>query len=247
VTSSLRERGIRAVVLDIEGTTTPMAFVHEVLFPYARTHLAGFLRDPAHADLLQELTGKFAAEHSAEPDEVKAPPWQQDTPDELLNSVIVYAGWLMDRDRKSPGLKTLQGHIWDVGYRAGQLRGAVFADVPTALKRWHEDGLTIAIYSSGSVLAQRLIFSMTDEGDLTPFISHYFDTAVGPKRSPDSYTRIAAELQQEPAGILFISDVAEELDAAHSAGWQVALAVRPDNFAPNPSGYDTVETFDSLR
>jgi enolase-phosphatase E1 len=247
VTSSLRDRGIRAVVLDIEGTTTPMAFVHEVLFAYARTHLAGFLRDPAHADLLQELARQFASEHHAEPDAVNAPPWQQDTPDERLNSVIVYAGWLMDRDRKSPALKTLQGHIWDVGYRAGQLRGAVFADVPAALKRWHADGLTLAIYSSGSVLAQRLIFSMTDDGDLTPFISHFFDTGVGPKRSPDSYGRIAAELKQEPAQILFISDVAEELDAAHAAGWQVALAVRPDHFAPNPSAYEQVESFDALR
>ena len=242
----LIERGIRAVVLDIEGTTTPMAFVHEVLFPYARTHLAGFLRDPAHAALLQELTAQFAAEHGAEPDAEKAPPWQQDTPDEQLNSVIVYAGWLMDRDRKSPALKTLQGHIWDVGYRAGQLRGAVFPDVPIALKRWHADGLILGIYSSGSVMAQRLIFSMTDEGDLTPFISHFFDTAVGPKRSTASYARIAAELTQEPAHILFISDVAEELDAARAAGWQVALAVRPDHFAPNPSGYEQVESFDAL-
>ena len=246
MTSSLRDRGIRAVVLDIEGTTTPIAFVHEVLFPYARTHLAGFLREPGHAGLLQELSALFAAEHSAEPEEVKPPPWQQDTPEDVLNSVIVYAGWLMDRDRKSPALKKLQGHIWDLGYRAGQLRGAVFPDVPAALKRWHEAGLILAIYSSGSALAQRLIFSMTDEGDLTPYISHFFDTAVGPKRSPHSYTRIAEAVQQEPATILFISDVAEELDAAHSAGWQVLLAVRPDAFAPNPSGYEVVETFDSL-
>jgi enolase-phosphatase E1 len=115
------------------------------------------------------------------------------------------------------------------------------------LKRWHADGLTLAIYSSGSVLAQRLIFSMTDDGDLTPFISHFFDTGVGPKRSPDSYGRIAAELKQEPAQVLFISDVAEELDAAHAAGWQVALAVRPDHFAPNPSAYEQVESFDALR
>ena len=234
------------MVLDIEGTTTPMAFVHEVLFPYARTHLAGFLRDPANDELLQELTRQFAAEHAAEPEAAKAPPWEQSTPEELLNSVIVYAGWLMDRDRKSPALKKLQGHIWDVGYRAGQLRGAVFPDIPAALKRWHEDGLVLAIYSSGSVLAQRLIFSMTDEGDLTPFISHFFDTAVGAKRAPESYARIAATLQLEPASILFISDVAEELDAAHSAGWQVALAVRPDHFAPNPSAYEQIESFDAF-
>ena len=246
MTSPLRDRGVRAVVLDIEGTTTPMSFVHEVLFPYARTHLAGFLREPAHADLVRELSAQFAAEHEAEPEAVRAPPWQDDTPENLLTSVTVYAGWLMDRDRKSPALKALQGHIWDIGYQAGQLRGAVFPDVPAAMKRWHADGLILAIYSSGSVRAQRLIFSMTDEGDLTPFITHFFDTAVGSKRTPESYTRIAAELPEDPPHILFISDVAAELDAAHAAGWQVALAVRPDHFAPNPSGYDQVETFDSL-
>jgi enolase-phosphatase E1 len=236
----------RAVVLDIEGTTTPMSFVHEVLFPYARTHLAGFLREPANAELVQELTSRFAAEHHAEPETEGAPPWRDDTPEALLNSVTVYAGWLMDRDRKSPALKTLQGHIWNMGYRAGHFRGAVFPDVAPALKRWHESGLTIAIYSSGSVLAQRLIFSMTDEGDLTPYITHFFDTAVGPKRSADSYRHIAEKLSLEPSEILFVSDVAEELNAARGAGWQVVLAVRPGHFAPNPSGYEEVQTFESL-
>jgi enolase-phosphatase E1 len=242
---SLRERGVRALVLDIEGTTTPMAFVHEVLFPYARTHLAGFLRDPEHASLFDELAPRFAAERTTEPADAGAPPWQDDTPDDRLNSVIVYAGWLMDLDRKSPALKALQGRIWEGGYRTGQIRGAVYPDVPVAMKRWHENGLAIAIYSSGSVLAQRLIFSMTDEGDLTRFISHFFDTGVGPKKSSESYTRIAGQLG-EPVHILFISDVAEELDAAKAAGFQVALAVRPDHFPPNPSGYDQVETFDDL-
>jgi enolase-phosphatase E1 len=234
------------VVLDIEGTTTPMSFVHEVLFPYARTHLAGFLRDPAHADLVKELTAQFAAEHHAEPEAVRAPAWDDSTPEGLLTSVTVYAGWLMDRDRKSPALKALQGHLWDIGYRAGQFRGAVFSDVPPAMKRWHAGGLVLCIYSSGSVLAQRLIFSMSDDGDLTPYISHFFDTAVGTKRSPDSYVRIAAELAMAPSEILFISDVAAELDAARAAGWQVVLAVRPDHFAPNPASYDEVQTFDAL-
>lgn len=246
MSSPLRDRGVRVVVLDIEGTTTPMSFVHDVLFPYARNHLEGFVRDPAHADLVHELAGRFATERLAEPEAVAAPPWQQDTRGDLLHSVVVYAGWLMDRDRKSPALKALQGHIWDIGYRAGQLRGAVFPDVPAALKRWHADGLTLAIYSSGSVQAQRLIFSMTDAGDLTPFITRYFDTAVGGKRSTNSYLRIAAELARDPSHILFISDVAAELDAARAAGWQVILAVRPDQCAPNRSGYDHIETFDTL-
>jgi enolase-phosphatase E1 len=240
---SLRDQNIRAVVLDIEGTTTPMAFVHEVLFPYARTHLAGFLRDPEHTPLFNEFAKAFAAERAAEPLDAGAPLWAGD---EVLNSVITYAGWLMDLDRKSPALKALQGKIWEGGYRTGQIRGAVYADVPVAMKRWHEAGLVVAIYSSGSVLAQRLIFSMTDEGDLTPYISHFFDTAVGPKKAADSYRAIASALGQDAEHILFVSDVAEELDAAREAGFQVTLAVRPDHFPPNPAGYDQVETFDSL-
>ena len=241
---SLRDQNVHAVVLDIEGTTTPMAFVHEVLFPYARTHLAGFLRDPAHADLFDELAPRFENERRAESSDAGAPDWNDE---DRLNSVTVYAGWLMDLDRKSPALKALQGKIWEGGYRSGQIRGAVYADVPVAMKRWHEAGLLVAIYSSGSVLAQRLIFSMTDEGDLTPYISHFFDTAVGPKKSADSYRAIASALAREPAHILFVSDVAEELDAAREAGFRVVLAVRPDHFPPNPAGYDTAETFDSLQ
>ena len=234
------------MVLDIEGTTTPMSFVHETLFSYAREHLDGFVRDPAHSELVRDLATQFANEHREEPEAVNAPIWRKDSQDESLASMIAYAGWLMDRDRKSPALKALQGHIWAIGYRAGDLRGAVFADVPHALERWHGAGLSIAIYSSGSVQAQRLIFSQTDAGDLTPFISYYFDTAVGPKGSASSYARIAETLKETPANILFISDVAAELDAAHMAGWRVALAVRPDHFAPNPSGYEQVESFDAL-
>ncbi len=247
MTASLRERGVRAVVLDIEGTTTPMAFVHEVLFSYARTHLEAFVRDPAHADLVQDLAKQFATEHGGEAEVMGAPPWRSGDNVERLDSVITYVLWLMDRDRKSPALKALQGYIWEIGYHAGQLRGATFADVPPALRRWRSDGLTLAIYSSGSVLAQQLIFSMTDDGDLTPLISHFFDTMVGPKRSSVSYTRMASALALDPAHILFLSDVAAELDAARAAGWQVILTVRPDHFAPNPGGYEQVQTFDALQ
>lgn len=235
------------MVLDIEGTTTPMAFVHEVLFAYARRHLEAFVLDPANTDLVSELAVQFATEHAAEAQVMGAGPWRSGTRDELLDSVITYALWLMDRDRKSPALKALQGYIWEIGYRAGQLHGATFADVPSALKRWHAAGLTLAIYSSGSVLAQRLIFSMTDDGDLTPLVSHFFDTMVGPKRSANSYARIASALALDPAHILFLSDVAAELEAARAAGWQVILTVRPDHFAPNPGAYEQVTTFDALQ
>ena len=235
------------MVLDIEGTTTPMAFVHGTLYSYARDHLGAFVRDPAHAELIATLAPQFAAEHHGEPASGFPPEWRAEPRTALLDSIEAYAMWLMDRDRKSTPLKTLQGRIWAIGYRAGLLRGAVFPDVAPALRRWHAAGLVLAVYSSGSVEAQRLIFSMTDEGDLTPLITYFFDTMVGPKRSADSYPRIASEMGIDAAHILFLSDVAAELEAALASGWQVILTVRPDHFAPNPGGFEQVTTFDALQ
>ena len=144
--------------------------------------------------------------------ETKAAPWGR------RFAIGPYVEWLMDRDRKSPGLKLLQGRIWEGGYRAGVLKGEVFSDVPPALQRWRDAGLDVAIYSSGSELAQRLIFGSTAYGDLTRFISRFFDTAVGAKGAPASYRRIAAELGRAPDRLLFISDVTTELDAASAGG-----------------------------
>ena len=137
-----------------------------------------------------------------------------------------YLTWLMDRDRKSPGLKELQGQIWEAGYQAGVLHGQVFPDVPAAIRRWRALGLAVAIYSSGSVLAQRRLFESTREGDLTPLFSGFFDTAVGAKVSAGSYTTIAARLNCAPRQVLFISDVTAELRAARDAGMQVLLSIR---------------------
>ena len=129
-----------------------------------------------------------------------------------------YARWLMRQDRKSPGLKLLQGLVWEGGYADGSLRGSVYPDVPPALSRWRDAGLAIAIYSSGSVLAQRLLFSTTTYGDLTIFIERYFDTGVGPKREAASYERIASTMALPPSELLFVSDVIAELEAARDAG-----------------------------
>jgi enolase-phosphatase E1 len=147
----------------------------------------------------------------------------------------------MDRDRKSTGLKALQGRIWEAGYRAGELKGKgeVYPDVRPALERWHAAGKTIAIFSSGSVQAQRNLFANTTAGDLSPFLSAYFDTTTGPKREARSYRQIAATLRQEPRDMLFISDVAAELDAARAAGMRTTLCVRePDPPIPNPQPPD---------
>jgi enolase-phosphatase E1 len=162
-------------------------------------------------------------------------------------AIARYVEWLMDRDRKSPGLKSLQGQIWETGYRTGRLRGEVFDDVPAAFARWTRGGIRLAIYSSGSVLAQRLLFESTNAGDLTPFVSAFFDTAVGAKASADSYRRISKEIQDAPERILFLSDVARELEAARAAACRVALCVRPGNRAEQISAdIPVVRSFDEV-
>lgn len=218
--------GIRVVLLDIEGTTTPVSFVYEVLFPYARRQLRPYVEanfaDDGVADAGRLLESEWVGDAPGAP----GPPTDADR-------LIAYAEWLMDRDRKSPGLKLLQGLIWQRGYEAGELRGVLFPDVAPAFEAWRRAGRRIAIYSSGSVLAQRLLFAFNDARDLTPFIDAFFDTAVGPKTAADSYRRIAAELGSPPGEILFVSDAPAELAAARAAGCAVVLSVRPGN---HPAG-----------
>jgi len=174
------------------------------------------------------------AEHAAE---TSPPP---------MASVAAYVRWLIDHDRKSTGLKSLQGKIWEEGYRAGDLRGEVYPDVPPALARWREQGKEIAIFSSGSVQAQRNLFATTPAGDLTRFIRAYFDTTTGPKTAVHSYRTIAAALQRSPSEMLFLSDVGAELDAALAAGMQTALCVRAPGSTPPPGGHQVIHAFDQL-
>lgn len=221
----------RAILLDIEGTTTPVDFVHQVLFPYARARVHDYLELHANDPGVRADIALLRAEHAAESPAPDLPPWNPES----------YVYWLMDRDRKSTGLKALQGRIWEDGYRAGELKGKgeVYPDVRPALERWHGAGKTIAIFSSGSVQAQRNLFANTTAGDLSPFLSGYFDTTTGPKRDANSYRTIAAALQKQPATILFVSDVAAELDAARAAGMRTALCMRePEAPVPFPDPID---------
>lgn len=237
---SLKDHAIRAILLDIEGTTTPVAFVSDVLFPFARTRLRAHLGNPEHAaavrDVMKLLRSEWDADVRARGD---LPEWRDEEPE----TAAAYLDWLMDRDVKSPALKLLQGHVWEEGYHSGELEGQVFPDVPPAFVRWHDASVAIAIYSSGSVLAQRLLFGATPHGDLTPLIAGFFDTRVGAKRWPDSYRRIAAELDRAPGEVLFVSDTAAELDAARSAGCQVLLAERPGNRAVRYAEADAIRSF----
>jgi enolase-phosphatase E1 len=152
----------------------------------------------------------------------------------------------MDRDRKSTGLKSLQGKVWEAGYRAGDLRSVVYPDVPPALERWRGQGIDAAIFSSGSVQAQRSLFANTAAGDLTRFIRAYFDTTTGSKTAPQSYARIAAALERSPSEVLFLSDIGAELDAALSAGMQTALCVRTQGSAPSAGAHPVIHAFDQV-
>lgn len=222
----------KGILLDIEGTTTPIAFVYDVLFPFARAH--------AHEHLDEEAQRELKAENEGDVRKgLTPPPWS--------SGALAYVHWLMDQDRKSTALKNLQGKIWQAGYRRGDLHGEVFADVPGALERWHENGMDTRIYSSGSILAQQLIFSTTRYGDLTRFLNGYFDTTTGPKTDAASYTAIAKDFGLPAAEITFISDVTRELDAASAAGMQVLLSLRPGN-APQPShSYLTISSLSEIR
>lgn len=152
----------------------------------------------------------------------------------------------MDRDSKSTPLKSLQGRIWLQGYRSGKLKAEVFPDVPPALGRWNAQGRNVFIFSSGSVLAQQLLFEHTQFGDLRPFIQGYFDTQVGAKQEPSSYRRIAAEIRMDLQSILFISDVVAELDAARQAGMQTLLCLRQGAVASEPVAHAVIHDFEQV-
>jgi enolase-phosphatase E1 len=234
---------VRSILLDIEGTTTPVDFIYKVLFPYARMRVEDFVRSNWSSEPLASDITRLAEEHGADLRRNLQPPaWREDR---KADSVVAYVHWLMDQDRKSTGLKSIQGKIWQAGYETGELRGEVFPDVPPAFVRWRDRNRTICIFSSGSVLAQRLLFSSSTEGDLTPFIWKFFDTTTGPKAESESYRKIALACARSPEEMLFVSDVVSELDAAQSAGLETALCIRGES--PPPAGpHRTIRSFDEI-
>jgi enolase-phosphatase E1 len=232
---------LRAVLLDVEGTTTAIDFVLRVLFPYAYARVQAFLEARAVAPAVAQDIEGLRAEHARDATARHGPPpW-----DESPAAVARYARWLMDQDSKATPLKSLQGKIWAEGYASGDLRGHVYDDVPRALGRWVGAGRRVAIFSSGSVLAQKLLFGHSDHGDLTPQLAAFFDTTTGAKREAASYVRIAAALGETPSSLLFVSDAVAELDAARAAGLATALAVRS---TPAPAGHAhrVITSFDEL-
>jgi len=220
---------IQAIVTDIEGTTSSIDFVHQSLFPYARDNMRAFLRAYANRP---EVAAQL---HETARLERRQLTWE--------DASEVLQRWIGE-DRKYTPLKTLQGMIWAQGYAAGELKGHVYPDTPVYLRRWHEQGKRLYVYSSGSVEAQQLIFGHSDAGDLTPLFSGYFDTRIGAKREAGSYSAILKELALPGEQVLFLSDVGEELDAARSAGLHTCQLLRDDKAKPfeqHPQARDFAE------
>ena len=228
-------------LLDVEGTVAPISLVYDQLFPYARARFQAFLQEHCgDAGVINDL--KLLAEENAE--ETDETP--RFTSPECWNEAIPYLNWLMDRDRKSTALKSLQGRIWKGGFESDELKGTLFEDVPPALERW-SSAAHVAIYSSGSVAAQMLLFQHSSFGDLTPLIAGYFDTRTGPKTAKASYESIAAAMDCKPGEVMFFSDVVRELDPAREAGCQTRLVMREGN-APvdDANGHRRIKSFKIL-
>ncbi|MGH8352188.1 MAG: acireductone synthase [Pseudomonas sp.] len=217
---------IKAILTDIEGTTSAVSFVFEVLFPYAARHLPDFVRgnaqQPAVAAQLDAVRAESGEAHA-----------------DIERIIEILLGWIAE-DRKATPLKALQGMVWEQGYKAGQLKGHVYPDAVEALKRWKEEGYELYVYSSGSVQAQQLIFGCSVAGDLRPLFSGYFDTGSGPKREAASYQRIAQSIGRPPEEILFLSDLVQELDAAQQAGLPTCGLAREGG---ELAGHPTVASF----
>lgn len=221
---------IKAIITDIEGTTSSILFVKDVLFPYARANLADYVR--SHADdpqvkILLEDVGKEVGDSLST--------------GQIIDQLIQ---WL-DEDKKATPLKSLQGLIWEDGYRQGDFKGHLYPDAASNLKAWRDQGLDLYVYSSGSVYAQKLLFAHTEYGDLTPLFSGYFDTHIGGKKEQQSYDNIAAQLAIPAKQLLFLSDIKEELDAAKAAGFETIWLVRDST--PDPQAeHRQVNSFDQI-
>ncbi|KAI7732985.1 hypothetical protein M8C21_024976, partial [Ambrosia artemisiifolia] len=222
----------RCVVLDIEGTTTPISFVTDVLFPYARDNVRMHLEETKIKEDLQK--GVVGAVPVPSDDAGK---------EEVIAALVANVEEMIKADRKITSLKQLQGHIWRTGFEKNEIKGVVYDDVPQAFERWHASGVKVYIYSSGSRLAQRLIFGYTNYGDLRKYLCGFFDTRVGNKRETQSYIEISESLGvDKPSDILFVTDVIQEAVAAKAAGLEVIISVRPGNGPlPENHGFNTIE------
>ncbi|MFI3158495.1 MAG: acireductone synthase [Methylococcaceae bacterium] len=221
---------IKAIVTDIEGTTSSILFVKDVLFPYARANIADYVRSQANEPQVKILLEAVCKEAGSEL-----------STEQIISQLIQW----IDEDKKVTPLKSLQGLIWEAGYRQGDFKGHLYPDAAAKLKAWQAEGLDLYIYSSGSVYAQKLLFAHTEYGDLTPLFSGYFDTHIGGKKEQESYQRIADQLALPANRLLFLSDIKEELDAAKAAGFETIWLVRDGTPEPQAE-HRQVSNFDQI-
>lgn len=222
---------IRAILTDIEGTTSSLSFVKDVLFPYARERMAEFVRQHGDEPQVRQLLEQVSSEAGRSLDDDEA--------------VAQLRQWI-DEDRKATPLKALQGLIWEAGYREGDYQGHIYDDAAAQLRHWHDQGIRLFVYSSGSVYAQKLLFGHTAHGDLTPLFSGYFDTKVGAKQDIASYQRISALMHYPASEILFLSDIKAELDAAAAAGMATCWLVR-DGQRNEQAAHRQVSSFEKIE
>ena len=248
--NKIQWEGVSHVLLDIEGTTCPVSYVTETLFPYASANLAPYLETRQQEADIQALIQELETL------------WRQDTDQEArdllgrsresaelsgVGEILPYLNFLIRRDRKVTPLKDLQGKIWADGYARGELIGPLFDDVPTSLRRWQQQGLVLAVYSSGSIAAQQLIYQHSNHGDLRSMFSHWFDTHTGSKHDPSSYSLIAELMECAPQAILFVSDLHSELEAASQSGLQVVCSQRESNKMKDLKSYPAIDNFHQIK
>jgi len=245
------EATVKAVLLDIEGTTSSIAFVYDIMFPYVRRNVRGFLERHEQRLDVKAAIDRMASDAGFADASAWRPPQDpgSSSSDRPGNDFLTdHVNSLMDSDSKSTGLKALQGLIWQAGFESGELKSHLFTDVVPAIENWHRQGIVIGIYSSGSIVAQKLFFGHTPQGDLNRYLVRNYDTTVGPKRESASYQRIAVDFGFHPGEILFLSDTSAELRAAKAAGIQAIAVVRPGNTPLSENDHlAQIESFELLK
>jgi enolase-phosphatase E1 len=247
-----RIHGISHLLLDIEGTTCPVSFVSQTLFPYAAERLGTFLEQRAADPEVQRLLREAGAAWDDDQDPAARQLWSQlggqaSALAQPAASIARYLQLLITQDRKLTALKDLQGLIWAAGYDHGELVAPLFADVVPALRRWHAKGVVLAVYSSGSVPAQQLLYGHTRDGDLRTLFQHWFDTRTGPKQMAASYAAIASSMGVSPGQVLFLSDSRSECEAAHGAGMAVLFSDRADNPHRDSGPFEKIGDYGNLQ
>ena len=242
---SINESTITTIILDIEGTTCPVDYVTGVLFPYASKAAGAYLENMRGNHEIHELVAEILKAWENDPAR-EAKELRANRAEDPIEAAEPYLQWLIKNDRKLTPLKTLQGKIWDEGYKRGDLVAPIFDDVAPTLRAWNKQSITISSYSSGSIQAQKLLYQYSTDGDLRPLFSHWFDTTTGNKKEATSYANICAAMDREPCEVLFVSDVTEELVAAQKIGMKTRFSKRKGNPEQSSGPFQSIEALSEI-